>query len=70
MPSATIMCVLPLGLEAFEIGGDDRGDGLRAVDASVMPCVPRANTNIPTLMIAEKMADAIVGSDQSATAVT
>lgn len=33
--------------------------GLRVADASVMPTVPRANTNLPTLMIAEKMADAI-----------
>ena len=34
--------------------------GLRVCDASVMPVVPRANTNIPTIMTAEKIADAIV----------
>lgn len=33
--------------------------GLRVVDASVMPTVPRANLNIPVIMIAEKFADAI-----------
>ena len=34
-------------------------EGLRVVDASVTPALPRANTNLPVLMIAEKMADAI-----------
>jgi 5-(hydroxymethyl)furfural/furfural oxidase len=34
--------------------------GLRVVDASLFPVVPCANTNIPTLMTAEKIADAIL----------
>jgi choline dehydrogenase len=41
-------------------------DGLRVADASVIPTVPTGNTNAPSIMIGERVADFVAGERPAA----
>ena len=61
-----VSCTCKMGsdddpMAVTDTAGRVRGvPGLRVCDASVFPYVPSANTNIPTIMAAEKIADAML----------
>jgi choline dehydrogenase len=59
-------CSCMMGPHAMAVVDDELRvhglDGLRVIDASVMPAVTSTNTNAPTIMIAEKGAAMIKGA--------
>ncbi len=39
-------------------------EGLSVIDASIIPTIPRGNTNLPVLMVAERCADLVLARDR------
>lgn len=61
-------CTCQMGVDELSVVAPDSlrvhgVEGLRVVDASVMPTITNANIYAPVMMIAEKAADAILGNE-------
>jgi choline dehydrogenase len=58
-------CTCRMGVDAravVDAQGRVRGvEGLRVIDASILPAVTSGNINAPTIMLAEKLADRVLG---------
>lgn len=54
--------------DAMAVTGSDGAvhgvDALTVCDASLMPSIPCANTNVPTIMVAERIADMLLAKSR------
>ena len=55
-PASDPMAVVDSACRVYGVGS------LRVVDASIMPSVPSANTNLTTIMVAERAAELIASA--------